>query len=63
MRMCSMAAVHRNAQSHDVTINLIREVVERGYHVKEVRRLDLSRSPCGASTASRHAAFSSGTLN
>lgn len=32
--------MHSNAQSHDVTINLIREVVERGYHVKEVRRLD-----------------------
>jgi hypothetical protein len=30
--------MHSNAQSHDVTINLIREVVERGYKVKQVGR-------------------------
>ncbi|GAA5843439.1 hypothetical protein JCM9279_002104 [Rhodotorula babjevae] len=35
MGMLRKTPYNLNAQSHDVTINLIREVLERGYHVKE----------------------------
>ncbi|GAA5903678.1 hypothetical protein JCM8208_003657 [Rhodotorula glutinis] len=35
MGMLRKTPYNLNAQSHDVTIQLIREVVERGYHVKE----------------------------
>ncbi|GJN93548.1 hypothetical protein Rhopal_006605-T1 [Rhodotorula paludigena] len=35
MGMLRKQPYNLNAQSHDVTINLIREVVERGYNVKE----------------------------
>lgn len=33
----SWIVTYRNAQSHDCTINLIREVVDKGYNITQVR--------------------------
>lgn len=35
LRLTLVIPLRRNAQSHDCTINLVREVVERGYRLKE----------------------------